>query len=437
MAPDPRTGHECGDSHYLAIPFARMPVSPCDCPTRAAKDQTLKPIDQSKAWLAWVLGKKAGPAASYKGNPKEAVWLPNEAVAKAWMEYVKTGAVGDTTPPPAPTSVRVWPKGEKGKGVEITWEAEADFESGMRCFIVLRDGKELAQVPKTPVGKFGRPLFQSMTYHDTPSKPLPEMRYVDASAKPDDKHTYAVISVNGVELKSEPSHGDTKAAESAKPNFDKNSPFYFDGTISRQTLENYLDHSITMGYFLVPGEPEGYKFPYRDDDVRMIRNLGAKFIGRAIYRWGQETKLRDPAFLEYAKKMVDRVHTADPEVVFQGCLFEQVSTDVNKLKIPAWVFTDFDLPVEDRTFSHSAIIKREGRPDRGGGRAGVPIINNLETRLWFYYLAVSYINIGCEALHLGQVGLIGADDKGSEGLFWSSWPKCGLMQNCTPAAIWC
>jgi hypothetical protein len=54
------------------------------------------------------------------------------------------------------------------------------------------------------------------------------------------------------------------------------------------------------------------------------------------------------------------------------------------------------------------IIKRTGK---GGGRGGVPIINNLETRLWFYYLAASYIKIGCEALHLGQVGLIGAEDK--------------------------
>src|SRR5579871_4714517 len=54
-------------------------------------------------------------------------------------------------------------------------------------------------------------------------------------------------------------------AQSAKPAFDKNSPFYFDGTISRQALENYLDRSITMGYFLVPGQPERYQFPYRDD----------------------------------------------------------------------------------------------------------------------------------------------------------------------------
>ena len=88
----------------------------------------------------------------------------------------------------------------------------------------------------------------------------------------------------------------------AKPSFDKNSRFYFDGAISRQTLENYLDRAITMGYFLVPGQPERYQFPYRDDDVRLIHNIGAKFIGRAIYRWSEESKLGDPAFLEYAKK---------------------------------------------------------------------------------------------------------------------------------------
>ncbi len=92
-------------------------------------------------------------------------------VAKAWMEYVKTGAVSDTTPPPAPFNVKATYQAETG--VEITWNAEADLESGIRGFLVLRDGQELAQVPEKPVGKFGRPLFQSMTYHDTPSKPLP------------------------------------------------------------------------------------------------------------------------------------------------------------------------------------------------------------------------------------------------------------------------
>ncbi len=187
--------------------------------------------------------------------------------------------------------------------------------------------------------------------------------------------------------------------------------FSFDGSISREVLENYLDRSITMGYFLVPGKPEGYEFPYREDDIRMIKNMGVKFIGRAIYRWGEESKFNDPEFFAYAKGMIDQLHAYDPEIIFQGCLFEQVTRDINNLKIPAWVFTDFNLPVEDRTFRCDSIIKRANRPAQSGGRGGVPIINNLETRLWFYYLTASYINIGCEAFHLGQVGLIGADDK--------------------------
>ena len=91
------------------------------------------------------------------------------------------------------------------QGTEITWSAEADFESGIGGFIVLRDGQELAQVPEKPVGKFGRPLFQSMTYHDTPSQPLPQMRYVDTSAKAGEKHIYSIVSVNSVGLKSLPS----------------------------------------------------------------------------------------------------------------------------------------------------------------------------------------------------------------------------------------
>ena len=42
-------------------------------------------------------------------------------------------------------------------------------------------------------------------YHDTPSQPMPQMRYVDTSAKSGEKHAYAVITVNSVGLKSEPS----------------------------------------------------------------------------------------------------------------------------------------------------------------------------------------------------------------------------------------
>ena len=60
-------------------------------------------------------------------------------------------------------------------------------------------------MPEKPEGKFGRPLFQSMTYHDTPSQPMPQMRYVDTTAASSgEKHTYAVITVNSVGLRSDP-----------------------------------------------------------------------------------------------------------------------------------------------------------------------------------------------------------------------------------------
>ena len=217
FAPDPRTGHECGDCRYLAIPFFDACLA-MRLPDKGSRDQALKPVDLSRGWLAPLLGEEAQPAAAFKGDPQAAVWLPNEAVAKAWMEYVKTGAVSDTTPPPAPFDVRMSP--QRDQETEISWNAEADFESGIRNFIVLRDGRELAQVPQNPMGKFGRPLFQSMTYHDTPSQPMPQMRYVDASAQSGEKHTYTVVAVNSVGLKSEPSTaatpGEKKATRSAE-----------------------------------------------------------------------------------------------------------------------------------------------------------------------------------------------------------------------------
>ena len=193
--------------------------------------------------------------------------------------------------------------------------------------------------------------------------------------------------------------------------------YRFDGSISREVLENYLDRSVTAGYFLVPGTPERYEFPYREDDIRMIRNIGAKFIGRAIYRWSEESKLGDPEFLGYARALIERMHGYDPDIVFQGCLFEHVSRDVNNLAIPGWVFEAFDLPVEQRCFNSAEMVKRVDPTAEvrwGGSGGGVPMINNLETQMWYYFLARSYIDIGCEAFHLGQVELIGADDPGKE-----------------------
>ncbi len=194
VAVDPLTAHECGNQRYLAIPWldacltARLPKS---------SDQPLRDMPTDVAWLAPVTGTEAVPAASFTDDPLKAGWLPNGAVARKWMQYVKDTAVTDTTPPPAPTNLRVM-------GNELTWDADADLESGLARFIVERDGEFLANVPDKSKNPFGRPLFQNLQYSDTPTQPLVPMRYKDDEANPGKPHTYRVISVNTVGLKSVP-----------------------------------------------------------------------------------------------------------------------------------------------------------------------------------------------------------------------------------------
>ena len=194
FAPDAKSSHDTGGSRYMAIPFFDACLA-MRLPAKGSKDQKMKPVDMKTAWLAPLLGEKAEPAKEFKGEVKESVWLPNATVAKAWMEYTKNAVITDSTPPPAPTSVTV-------NGNEITWEAEADFESGIGGFIILKDGQEIAKLPEKPQAKFNQAaLFQPLSYHDTPEKPLPAMKYVDASGT---KGVYEVITVNSVGLKSKP-----------------------------------------------------------------------------------------------------------------------------------------------------------------------------------------------------------------------------------------
>ena len=182
--------------------------------------------------------------------------------------------------------------------------------------------------------------------------------------------------------------------------------------ISRQVLENYLDRSITMVYLLMPDKPEGRRvYSYHADDMRMVKDIGAKFIGRSIYRWGGESLLDKPEFWSKAKAFAGELHAYDPDIILQGCLFEIVTEEVNQVKIPDWVFKGYGLPVESRNFSYVDMLNKEGLlVDHWRKGSSVPDISRQETQLWFYYLACSYINVGCEAFHLGQIELIGMND---------------------------
>lgn len=172
MSSDPLSGHECGDSRYLAIAFFDA------CLKQRLGDGALKP---------------AG-----KGVIIDDSWLPDAEFAKVWERYNKNGKPEDSTPPPAPTNV-AWNDGT------LTWKAEADLESGLGGFIIERDGQEIARLPEKPVGKkMGTPLFQGLSGGDTPVVAEPEMKFTDTTAKAGAKHEYRVITVNAAGLRSAP-----------------------------------------------------------------------------------------------------------------------------------------------------------------------------------------------------------------------------------------
>jgi len=197
IAIDPLTSHECGNQRYLAIPWldacltARLP---------AKAGAPLKPMPLKESWLALLPiagGDYVAPVstAKFTGAKERSVWLPSKAIARAWAQYVKDTTVIDVTPPPAPTNLRV-------NGNELTWDGEADVESGLAHFIIERDGRFLSTVPERGKNPYGRPIFQNLQYSDTPTQPLVPMRFTDTTAEAGKRHRYRVIAVNTVGLKS-------------------------------------------------------------------------------------------------------------------------------------------------------------------------------------------------------------------------------------------
>ncbi|MEC9091771.1 MAG: hypothetical protein VX776_01385, partial [Planctomycetota bacterium] len=194
FTPDPSTGHDTGDSRYLAIAFfdttlrMRLPAKP---------GRPLKQIDQRQAYLASPDSNVPVPADQFEGDNLKASWLPDQTFASKWFEFIKTGAVADRTPPPAVKSVRVLTTRD---GILVSWKTDADLESGIRQFVILRNGEEVGRLPETLPKKPYRNLYQGKTYGDTPVAGFPKPEFLDVSGRAGDQ--YKIISINSVGLES-------------------------------------------------------------------------------------------------------------------------------------------------------------------------------------------------------------------------------------------
>jgi hypothetical protein len=186
--------------------------------------------------------------------------------------------------------------------------------------------------------------------------------------------------------------------------------YRFDSSISREVLENYLSRSISFTELLHDDFHQSRNARGVDprDNIRFLTSSGAKLVGRALMMWGGENNL--PVRLERAKAYIDTLHKLDPDMILQAAIFEFVTRSVEVLPIPPYVFTEFGLPVVTRNFKFADIIYADGRSL--GGIPTVPDMSRIEARMWFYYLATQYIDVGIEGFHFGQVGLMDQNDKG-------------------------
>lgn len=192
--------------------------------------------------------------------------------------------------------------------------------------------------------------------------------------------------------------------------------FHFDSTISRPVLENYLSRSISFTELLHDDltQPRDGRGVDPHDNMRLILDCKAKFVGRALMLWGHESNLAN--YLKTAMPFADALHQADPEIVLQAAAFEIVTRNVETIAIPERVLVEFGQPVTNRNFSYDAMVYEDGHfVNHWGKDASVPDMSRLETRMWFYFLATSYIDAGIEAIHFGQVGLMDNHDAGHAG----------------------
>lgn len=178
---------------------------------------------------------------------------------------------------------------------------------------------------------------------------------------------------------------------------------YFDGSMPRKVLEYYLSHAASAQWITMSDT--------LDDDIRVILKTGIKFLGRAAGIW--KASMPDPEHFALVKSAADKIHSADPEVILQACIFEAIyREDVESVKIPARVFKAFGLPAEDRNFNYDACLF----PKDSGAWSNMPDISKTESQMWFYYRGINYIDCGCEAFHMGQIHLYTGHDRGYKAI---------------------
>lgn len=219
-------------------------------------------------------------------------------------------------------------------------------------------------------------------------------------------------------------------------NFIWSQNYSFQGSISEEVLQNYLDKRVSMIGMCTDGlnDVENYPESVREADIDGLIDMGAKYINRMVGWWEYPSPSDDdlwPKFMQRIDDNIEKIHAGDPEIIIEAGLMEVLTNSVNTPGlIPNYVFEAFGiaprlLNKENMIYSEedAEVIRIYTNPSPGSGveigdrRSWIPDITRIETQIWYYYLATTYIQKGIEALHFGQSTLINRKDIGNKELW--------------------
>ena len=178
--------------------------------------------------------------------------------------------------------------------------------------------------------------------------------------------------------------------------------FSFKNSISFDVLNNYLSRAVTYDI--------GTSGRNIDECLRFLTSVGAKYVQRATGEWYPSYAYEQNNFPQWKAKLA-AAHSVDPDIVFEACIFEVSSPGMNNIPIPEWVFKAFGITPEKRNFNVNLTKFKDGYGvDYWEKNHHIPDITTTEMQMFVYYRACSFIDVGFEALHLGQVKLTGKND---------------------------
>jgi hypothetical protein len=188
-------GHAPHDLRMLCIPWIDVGLT-LRLPDQAGSSQ-LKDMDTTNAWLGDKATRTIASAATYTGNKLAACWFPNQNLAKKWAEYMATKTANDSTPPPAPYNLTgIY----ANRQIVLKWDADADLETGIKTFIIYRNGTILQtmQWPNAPSTLFSAAKgYQRWDDGDQPNPvPAPTMTFTDNNLSDTATYAYQVATVN-------------------------------------------------------------------------------------------------------------------------------------------------------------------------------------------------------------------------------------------------